>query len=94
MSIANALAINIVGPLDRDENQCSLGGLNVMAGEAHVMGLGEVVGFPRFLPCWSLQGMTLLVSAIEAAEESVCAINLTRSSPSEVQIVLIPEYSQ
>ena len=85
MSIANASTINKVRLLrDRDENQCSLGGLDVMTGEAHVIGFGEVVCFSRFLPARSLQRMLLLVPTIEAPEKRVSAVNLTRTSASEV----------
>ena len=91
MSIANASTINKVRLLrDRDENQCSLGGLDVVTGKADVIGFGEVVCLPRLLPGWSLQRMLLLVPTIEAAEKRVSPVNLTRSSPSEVQTVLIP----
>ena len=91
MSIANASTINKVRLLrDRDENQCSLGGLDGVTGKADVIGFGKVICLPGFLPGWPLQRMLLLVSAIEAAEKRVSTINLTWSSPSEVQAVLIP----
>ena len=61
-----------------------------MTGEAHVIGFGEVVCFPRFLPTGSLQRMLLLVTAIEASEKRISAVNLTSSSPGEVQVILIP----
>ena len=85
MSIANASTINKVRLLrDRDENQCSLGGLDIMTGEAHVIGFSEVICFSRFLPGRSLQRMLLLVPTIEAPEKRVSAVNLTRTSASEV----------
>lgn len=55
-----------------------------MTGEAHVIGFGEVVCFSRFLPARSLQRMLLLVPTIEAPEKRVSAVNLTRTSASEV----------
>ena len=93
MSIAKSSTINKVrvhSLSDRDENQCSLGGLDVMTGEAHVIGFCEVVCFPRFLPSGSLQRMLLLVTAIEATEKRISAVNLTSGSSGEVQVILIP----